>query len=322
MSNPANNKTTSRATLCAIFGALAANGAVAQDDKGSGSIYDAFENGPFSAEFSAGVEYDSNVSVIEIDTSTAQDDFAAVFDFGLGVETKLGENTKIKVGYDFGQDIQFDFSAFDTQSHRGSAEISHDFGAVDTGVSYQYVYSKLGGAGFLRMHRLSPYAAAYVANKKAYLRASYIYTDKDFIGRLDRDSEVNAGSAEAFYFLNGLKTYVITGYRYESDDAFSPEFDFESHNVKVRFIQRIPFGAHRGKLRVGWRYEDRNYNSITPSIAAIRDDERHRFDASLEIPFSDIVYGELEYRYDDFSSNLPSADFTQNVATIRLGGRL
>lgn len=283
---------------------------------------DVFENGPLSAEFSTGFEFDSNVSVIEIDATTAQSDIAVLFDFGVDVRTNLGENTEIKFGYDFGQDIQFEISAFDTQSHRLSADVSHDFGQVETGASYQFVHSRLGGAGFLRMHRVSPYAAAYVANKKVYLRGAYVYADKDFIGRIDRDSSSNAGSLDAFYFLNEQHTFVIAGYRFESEDATAPEFDFNGHNLKLRFIQRIPFGKKNGKLRIGWRYENRNYKSITPSIGAIRDDTRHRISASLEIPLNKIMYAEVEGRHDDFASNLASADFTQNIVTFRIGGRI
>ena len=279
-------------------------------------------DGTFSAEISAGVEYDSNVSVIEIDTQIAEDDFAAVIDLGLEYETDLSENTTFEIGYDFGQDIQFDFTDFNTQIHRGSVELSHDFGAVDGGVSYQFVYSRLGGDGFLRLHRLSPYAATYLGDRQAYVRASYIYTDKEFIGRTDRDSSVHAGSAEIYYFVNGLDTYLIGGYRYESEDAVSPEFDFESHNVKARLVQRIEMGDRKAKLRAGWRYENRDYSAVTPSIGVVRDDDRHKFDVSLEVPLNDIMYGEVEYNYDAFNSNLPSADFNQSVATFRIGGRL
>lgn len=309
--------------VCAamIFGG--ATGAFAQDAEDEGNASDAFsEKNAFSADFSAGVEYDSNVSVIDIDTSTAADDFAGVFDFGLGFERELGENTTFEAGYDFAQDIQFELSAFDTQMHRGSAKVSRDFGAADTGVSYQYVYSRLGGSGFLKMHRLSPYAATYAADRKLYLRGSYIYTDKTFVGRSDRDATVHAGDAEAYVFLNGLNTYLIGGYRYESQDAVAPEFDFDSHNAKVRFVQRVPLGDRRAKFRAGWRYENRNYSAVTPSIGVIRDDERHKFDASLEIPVNDIFYTALEAEYDEFKSNLPSADFNQTIATVRIGGRL
>lgn len=312
-----------RPTICAAAILGCATGAFAQNAEDEGGVTESFSRkNAFSADFSAGVDYDSNVSVIDIDTSTAADDFAAVFDFGLGFERELGENTKFEAGYDFSQDIQFELSAFDTQMHRGSAEISHGFGAVDTGASYQYVYSKLGGSGFLKMHRLSPYVASYAANKKLYLRGSYIYTDKTFVGRPSRDATVHAGDATAYIFLNGLNTYLIGGYRYESQDAVAPEFDFDSHNTKVRFVQRVPLGDRHAKFRAGWRYENRNYSAITPSIGVIRDDERHKFDASLEVPINDILYTALEGEYDDFKSNLPSADFNQSIATIRIGGRL
>ena len=306
----------------AVFGALTASNAVAQTEQHPGGVLNAFKNGPFSADFSTGFEFDSNVSVIEIDATSAQSDIAALFDFGIGVETELGEGTEIKLEYDFGQDIQFEISAFDTQTHRLSADFSHDFGEVEMGASYQFVHSSLGGAGFLRLHRVSPYAAAYVANKRVYLRGAFVYADKDFIGRLDRDSSSNAGSLDAFYFLNEQHTFVIAGYRFESDDAVAPEFDFNGHNLKFRFIQRIPFGKKDGKLRLGWRYENRNYKSITPSISAIRNDTRHRISASLEIPINKIMYAEIEARHDDFSSNLASADFTQNVVSFRIGGRI
>ena len=316
-------RTASQIALCAAVAGMSSPGA-AQDiaDTNGKSFVDSLRDGPFSAEISAGVEYDSNVSVIEVDTSTAEGDFAAVIDLGFEYERDLGENTTFEVGYDFGQDIQFDFSNFDTQTHRGSAELSHDFGAVDSGVSYQLVYSRLGGDGFLRLHRASPYVASYLGDRQAYVRLSYIFTDKDFIDRPERDSSVNAGSAEVFYFINGLKTYLIAGYRYESEEANAAEFDFNSHNIKTRLVQRIPFQGRNAKLRGGWRYENRNYSAVTPSIGEIRDDERHRFDISLEVPWNDIVYTELEYRYDIFDSNLPSVDFNQSVASFRIGGRI
>jgi hypothetical protein len=286
------------------------------------NIVERVRSSPFSVEASAGVEYDSNVSVIEIDTATAEGDFAAVLDFAVEYETDLGDKTTLEVGYDFGQDIQFDFTNFNTQTHRGYAEISHDFGDAEVGASYQLIYSRLGGSGFLRLHRLSPYVASYVGGKRAYVRAAYIYTDKEFIGRADRDGDAHAGSIDVYYFINGLTTYVIGGYRYESENVVSPEFDFNAHNLKARLVQRIPFRGENAKLRAGWRYENRDYNAITPSIGVIRGDSRHRFEVSFEAPLTDVVYAEAEYRFDSFDSNLPSADFNQSVATIRVGGRL
>ena len=307
--------------LAISIGGAGSTAAQAQQFNGAGFL-DPFVNGPFSTEISTGVEYDSNVSVIDIDTATFDDDFSFLFDFGLGVDLNLAENTELKAEYDFSQEIQFDFSAFDTQTHRLGADLSHDFGPVEAGFNYQYVYARLGGNGFFSLHRAAPYVAAYVADNKAYIRASYIYSDKNFIGRIDRDAEVHAGSADLYYFLNGLSTYMIAGYRYKTEDANSPEFDYDSHTLKLRLIQRVALTERDSKLRIAWSYEDRDYDSVTPSINEVRNDQRHKFSASLEVPISKIFFTELEFRYDDFSSNLPAADFSQNVIRLSIGGRL
>ena len=278
--------------------------------------------GSFSAEYSAGIEYDSNVAVLDIDASTTQGDFAALFDLGLDYEHELNDRTKVEIGYNFGQDIQFDVTQFSTQTHRGKAEVSHDFGGVTAGATYQLIFSRLDGSGFLRFHRFTPFLAGYAADRKIYWRGSYIYTDKNFIDRLDRDGDVHAGSLEAFYFLNGLKTYLIAGYRYEVEDTVAPEFDFESHNARIRLVQRVSLTERPSKLRLGFRYENRNYDSITPSIGEIRDDVRYRVEASFETPINDTFYTELTGRYDILNSNLPAVDFEQGIVAFRIGGRL
>ncbi|NNL88585.1 MAG: DUF560 domain-containing protein [Marinicaulis sp.] len=295
----------------------------AGDEGWAGSIYDAFDkNDDLNFEFSTGIEYDSNVSVIDIDTQTAEDDFAAVFDAGVSYRADLAKGSTLSIGYQFGQDLQFEFSEFDTQTHRAFASFEQQIGDVETGFSYHIVYARLGSNGFLRMHRASPHLAGYALNKRVYWRAAYTYSDKEFIDRPNRSSIVHAGAGDAYVFLNGADTYVMGGYRYENENAVGPEFDFRSHNTRLKLVQRLRLGQRKMKLKSGWQYEDRNYENITPAIGAIRDDERHKFDVSLEIPLNDIVYTEIEYSYDRFNSNLPSAEFDQNITAIRIGGKL
>lgn len=275
---------------------------------------------PFSIELSAGAEYDSNVSVNEIDVDTGADDFAAVFDADLGFSHDLGSDTELDLGYSFSQSLHEDFTNFDLQSHFASAGLTHDFGAFDLGGAYRFIYTRLGGSGFLTLQQVSPYVTKFFG-KKLFVRADYTYTDKDFHNRIDRDADVHAGGADIYYFLNGVRTYIVVGYKYESEDAVDPQFDFNGHNIKARISQRIPIGERDAKLRLGWRYETRDYSSVTPSIGVERDDDRHRLQAEIEVPFSDWLFGQLDYEYSDFSSNLPSADYKQHVASARLGVR-
>lgn len=275
---------------------------------------------PFSVGVSAGVEYDSNVSVNELDSNTGADDFKAVIDADFEFENKLGEKTELQLGYSFSQSIHDQFSNFDLQSHFASADLSHSFEAVDVGAAYRAIYTRLGGDGFMWMQQFSPYFSKFIG-KKLFVRADYTYTDKDFESRTDRDATAHAGGADLYFFLNGVKTYFIAGYRYEDEDASDDQFDFQAHNLKARISQRVSLGSLDAKMKLGYRYEDRNYSSVTPSIGAVRDDTRHRFEAELEIPITERIYSLLEYEHGNFSSNLPSADYNQDVASARLGVR-
>lgn len=308
---PPSIYTASAALFSLVTVGLHATPALAGDDKG---------NFPVSIEVSTGIEYDSNVSVDEIDQSTNKGDFAAVLDAGIGFDVDLGENTDFNLGYDFSQNWQFDFSQFDIQTHRGTVGVDHDFGPATAGLTYIIARSSLDGDGFMTLQRYTPSLSGFVG-KKIYLRGSYDYTDKDFDNRVDRDAESHAGGMTAFLFINGTKTFVSGGYKYKTEDAVDPIFDYDSHTFRARFSHDVDVGDRELEFSLGWKYEDRNYDNVNPVIGDARSDNRHKFTASLEIPLSDHFFTQLEYEYDDYSSNLDNADFSQNIGGIRLGAR-
>lgn len=297
--------------VAAAWLSLSATAGAQVDDKGKVAT-------SFSFEASAGVEYDSNISVIELDVSTASDDFAGVFEAGIGFEAELGQGTEIDLSYDFSQSLHDEFTQFDIQSHRGSIGIEHDFGRVSAGAAYIFADAALGGDGFLTLQQISPFVSGFLG-KSVFIRAAYEYRDKNFKNRTDRDAEVHAGGADIFFFIDGIRTYLLGGYKYEDENTVADQFDFTGHNFKFRFVKRLPFRGRDAKLELGWRYEKRNYDSVTPSIGEVREDTRHKLKAELEIPVTDHVYVLVEYEYSDFSSNLPSADYTQNFAGLKVG---
>lgn len=284
------------------------------------SANDKKRQSPLSFDAIFGVSYNDNISVNEIDANLGQGDELAYFSGRVKFDQEIGENTEFDISYRFSANAHQEFSRFDTQTHLVSTGIKHDFGEFDAGVSYQYADSSLDNDGFLTLNQISPYVTKYFG-KKAYVRAFYGYVDKGFDGRPERDATVNKGGADLYYFLDGVKRYIQTGYNYEDVDAVGPEFDHGAHNLKLRYIQRIPIRGRDGKFEAGWRYENRDYDNITPSINAVRDDERHRFQAEFELPITDNIYSKLELEHATNSSNLPSADFNRNIATIGLGVR-
>jgi len=274
----------------------------------------------FSGEASAGIEYDSNISVIELDQNTARDDFAGAIDGELSYDTEFDGKTDFSLAYNFSQSLHFDFTNFDIQTHRGTLSLDRDLGSVKAGVSYFYAYSTLGRKGFLTLQRINPSLAGFVG-KRVYLRAFYEYTDKAFKNRTDRDATVNAGGLTAYFFIDGTRTFLSAGYKLELQNATGPRFDYDGHNIRLRFSHDFMLGDQKVEFDAGWRYERRNYSKITPSIGVKRDDKRNRLEANFEFPLGERLYLRLEYEYDNFVSNLPSADFNQNLAAVRLGIR-
>jgi len=153
-------------------------------------------------------------------------------------------------------------------------------------------------------------------SEKFFARADYTYSDKNFLGRIDRDAENHAGGVDFYYFVDGVKTYLVAGYKYANENAVDPQFDYDAHQFKLRFSQRFPVGSRDAELKLGWRHEARNYDNITPAIGVVRDDDRHRLQAELEVPSTDVFFARAEYEYGDYSSNLPTADYSQHLLGV------
>ena len=271
----------------------------------------------FSAEVGIGAEYDSNVSVDELDTSSNESDYALLLDGELKLDQELGAGTNLSLTYDFSQSNYDRFSNLDRQTHLLGADLASKLGQVTTGVSLYYINARLDGEDFLEYYRGSPYLSGFLA-KKWFARGAYVYSDKTIDQREDRDAESHAGEMDLYYFRRGLRSYFNLGYKFKDEDAAEDRFDYQANNIKLRYVHRFDVWSDVLKLEVSWRYEDRDYSSITPSIGEKREDERHRFKVDLEYPFMEKGAFQIYAGYSDYESNYPGSDYEQDVVGTRL----
>lgn len=276
------------------------------------------DKSPFSLRVTIGAEYDSNVSVDSIDQTTNIGDNSALFKAKANYKMPLGNDTDLKLGYSFSQSSHETFSNFDIRSQMASANLVHDFGPFKAGLAYRHSNAQLDGEDFLTLKQISPYISGFVA-KKVFIRTSYTQTDKSFDNRPVRDAESRMLGADAYFFLRGIRRYWIIGYKRENEDAIGPEFDFDANHFRMKYQQRFVLGGKDLKMALGWRYEGRAYNGMTPSINMIREDNRNRYQAEIEYPLTRSSFVQLELERADYDSNLPSADYNQNLAVVRFG---
>ncbi len=297
-------------SICIIIISLDVPSTWAQDvaEKSSGT--------QFNAELSVGGEYDSNVAVDEFDLSSSQSDYALTMSAKLESHSALSSNTELDLSYNFSQSLYKEFSIVDRQTHILGSNLDLDMGKFDGGLSFFYIHSRLDGKKFLKFYRVSPSVSGFIS-KKWFTRGAYVYSDKTIARSSQRDAISNIGEFDIYYFHRGLRSYFNLGYQYKYEDANAEEYDYRSGGLKLRYIRRFDLFQKIATLELGFRYEDRSYTSPTPSIQEKRSDQRQRWRIDLEIPV--IEGGAIKFyaTYGDFQSNLPRADYEQNLIGTR-----
>lgn len=271
-------------------------------------------------ELGTGLEYDSNVAVLELDTATNAGDAAALFNFGIGYDKPSDGRFDLRTGYDFSQTRHEDFDAFNVGIHRGSATFAWDLDAVDTGASLQYAHAELDGEEFLVLEQFSPYIQKLMG-ERLFLRFALAHTEKTFAGNEARDADAASLQSDAYVFLNGLTTYLVFGHRYNDEDALDAQFDYTGHQLKLQLNRRFSPGSRTLTFKTYLRYETRDYAHPTLAIGEPRRDDRYQLEALAELPLTDRLLATFGYRYADNRSNLPSLDFDENVFSIELNAQ-
>lgn len=293
-----------------------ANAANADDARQPAEEADDSAERPVTFELGTGLEYDSNVAVLELDTASNAGDAAAVFDFGVGYDKPSEGRFDFRAGYNLSQTRHEEFSGFDVGIHRGSARLAWDLEQVDTGATFQYAHAELDGDEFLVLEQVSPYIQRLMG-ERLFLRFALAHTEKTFAGNPARDATAASLSSDAYVFVNGLTTYFVFGHRYNDENAVDEQYDYTGHNLKLQLNRRFDVGTRTLTLRTYLRYETRDYPHPTVSIGEPRSDDRYQLEAQAELPITDRVTATFGYKHADNRSNLPSLDFAENVVSVQ-----
>jgi hypothetical protein len=272
---------------------------------------------PFTFEVGGGFEYDSNVALLELDTSANASDTKRLFDLGVGYDMPEKGRLDFSAGYSFSDSAHDEFDAFDVGIHRVSSTLSYDMGRVDAGVILQHAEAELDGNDFLTLTQISPYVSK-LAGKRVFLRFAYADTDKDFAGNPGRAANSTGLSSDFYLFLDGVRTYLLFGIRHDDEDSIDPAFDYSGQKLRVQFSHRFPLDTRELTFKVGARSEHRDYENETPSIGNIRNDHRVQIEATVEIPLTERLTGRLEYKNVNNRSNLVNVDFREEVLAASL----
>lgn len=284
----------------------------------SGTVYAQSSPNPvtFSGSLEAGAEYNSNVSVSELESASGESDMAGTLDASLDMHWNPAERVSVDAGYSFTSRQYDDFDAFDLDMHLLYGDISYEFDPFTVGANYYFADAELGGDDFLTLKQNSLYVGK-LFYERWHLRGALNFSEKDFDGFGARDANTEGLSLDAFWFFNQGMSTLVFGFAYDDEDTRADQFAYEADTVRTRFTHRFNWSGRESYLQLGGRAHFRNYKAITPGVGVARDDKQYVLDASVEVKLMPwlAVTGQVER--GDYRSRLASADYTEN--RIRAG---
>lgn len=276
------------------------------------------QEAPLSLSASIGAEYDDNISVSALDTTTGQSDEALIVDFSAGYMAMKSETTELELVYDLYQSKHNSLSDFDLQIHTLSAFGSREVDDKDLGLYYSYSMVDLGGEDLYDSHSLTPSLGLALA-EGWYNRFSYSLVVKDFASDSGRDATQNSVSADNYYFFMDNAAYITLGAKLEREDADNNELDYQALYIKTAISMPIHYNNEKliefkGKYERYWR----DYDNVTFSIGKKRDDNQDLIGLELIKAINENVDVVFDYEYTNTQSNLPSVDAEGNVISLKI----
>ena len=271
----------------------------------------------FSSEFSVGVGMDSNVGISDLDQNTGEEDLSLLLGLKLDGEAKATERLKFRGGYELSQTSYSDDDQFSLQLHRGSLEAIYDLDVVEAGLLYTGVHARLDGEGYLNFQQISPYVSRLI-DDKVFLRGALEFSEKDFDAADARDADGQALRGDAYFFLNGTRNYISVGGKLTEEDAIADEFSFSGQQANIRYTRKADLLDRQARFQIGAGWENRDYEGIPAALTDTRADEILSVNSGLEFELVGPLSLDVDYRYQDRSSNLESADYDEHVGEMRL----
>lgn len=271
----------------------------------------------FGLDAAAGVEYDSDVGLVELDRKSGEADSATIATAGLDMTVTTGNPLSLRFAYDYSDTAYRQFSEFDLGLHHGHAEIMLNSRRFDASIATDRYEGVLNGDHYLALTQYSPSVSTFLGSR-VYARGAFIASSKTYDDLSSRNASSGALRLDTYVLLDGMNRYVSLGWQQAREDAVDAELDFDSVQFALGYGQKITLPLMELMLKANTRYEQRNYRNVTGSIDAHRKDTRLRGSLVAAIPFTDHIKLEGAIERADNRSNLDSAAVDKVVYAVKL----
>lgn len=272
----------------------------------------------YEADIELGYGYDSNVSVDDVDLTTNVGDQFADLRLSGKISYETENDAEFSAGLTLSEKLYDTFDRFDGSLALATLSANKELGDVELGIAARYVDYDLDDRDFLSLSQVSP-SLSWFPSKETYVRLTYEYSDESYERNNGRDNERHELGGAFYYFINGLRHYISFQAQLSEEDADSELFNNDAWQFRANYHRTFKLFSADAELKLSYRFQNRQYDDLSdPDIGDFREDDRNRYELELEIPFATKWAIVSEIIYNDYESNLESADYTQEVYQVTL----
>ncbi|WP_062061765.1 hypothetical protein [Cellvibrio sp. OA-2007] len=263
----------------------------------------------------AGTEYDSNLSVIELDQFSTQSDWAAVLNARLNGRWKATDKLELKGGYSYLSKTYQDYDDFDLAIQQLFADVSYQFEPVTIGASFHNADAELADKDLLTLQQTSFYASR-LFNQRVFVRGAVNFQDKDFPSNGERNARNTGFAGDVFVFFNQGATFIATGVTQEQEDANQASFDYDATSLRASINHKFSVWGKNSKVQLGTRYHARDYSDITSAVNSRRADTHRVTNIEWEINLTENIIATSKIERGNYESNFAAADYSETLGSI------
>lgn len=263
----------------------------------------------------AGTEYDSNLSVAELDQFSRQSDWAALLNARLNGRWEATDRLELKTGYSYLSKTYQDNKNFDLAIQQLFADVNYQFDWAKLGASIHHADAELADKDLLTLQQTSVYASR-LFNQRVFMRGAVNFQDKDFPGNGERNARNTGFAGDVFVFFNQGATFIATGVTQEQEDASQASFDYDATSLRASINHKFSIWDKNSKIQLGTRYHARDYSDITSAVDSRRADTHRVTNIEWEINLTENLIATSKIERGNYESNFAAADYSETLGSI------
>lgn len=272
----------------------------------------------FSGKVRAGLEYQSNVNVSELNQASDQADTARLLEAELNASWQATTNWQLFAGYSL-QDKQYQAADdFNLRLRLAYLDSQYQLGATTVGISLHHADAQLASEPFLTLVQSSLYAMHSV-NNTWYLRPALTLGRKQFEQLTGRNADTGSFGADSFWFSQDGQRFISLGLRYDWEKAVVEEFRYQSPAVQLKMSTTFTAWTLQQQLQFGARIAQRSYETHSAANKTDkRNDLQRQLDLQWQLELSKHFAIISKVEYGNFQSILASADYSETRGSLSI----